>query len=368
MCYASVMMKMTMKIFGTMPSKSIAMMLLTLALGLGSFDVFVGAASAGEPLDVYNVPPFTENGSSETVTKKEVPRTTVVQMDPFSVAVPKGWTFMAAGQSEKMTGSLTATPSEYLDTDETFFGVNERKEPPFLTIEERAQKINKEKKDWQTHFEDINNVKWLVTEFHENSKVSSKQIKRWAAFAVVKGKEYWILAGTPDDKLKEMESVLYETMRSVAIRGVSVEGSTAAVAAKKTPPAMDTRLLDHWKIVAFKLDDVPALWTEEEAKAMIGKTVVFDSNHIQIGGSSCQSAAKPVVDKEEEHTLLQDADNPCGDTTAPGGPIFTLSRKSCSKQLSFPPYLTFGSQDGIVAFGDSVSFCLKRYKPTVEEE
>jgi hypothetical protein len=317
---------------------------------------------AAPVVDVFNVPPFTENNSEEIITKENIAHDTVVEMDPFTLALPKGWSFMAAGTSSKMTASLTATPSTDFDGDDTYVGLNERKEPPQLTLEERKQKYNKEKKSWKTYFDEWNNVRWLVVEYVDaDPKNTDKKINHWSAFTISKGKEYWLLAATPDYKVKIMETPIHDIMKSVALRGIAPVGASKAVASQVPVASFDPRLQDHWKIVGFKMEEAPVLWTEKEAQEMVGKTVVFDERHMAIGSSSCRGTSKPVVDKQEEKTLLDDVENPCG-TTAPGGPILVLTRKNCTKKISFPPYLTFGSEDDVVAFGDAISFCLKRDK------
>ena len=327
--------------------------------------IFAALTGFAKPVvDEFNVPSFTENNSEEMITKENIPHDTVVEMDPFSAAIPKGWSFLAAGVSSKMTASLTATPSIDLQHDDTYFGLNERKEPPSLTLEERKQKYDKGKKGWKTYFEEWNNTRWLLVEFVDSNEADVK-ISHWLAFTISKGKEYWLASATPQARQKEMETTIRDIMKSVALRGVAPTGASKAVASNIPVASIDTRLQDHWKIIAYKLDNAPALWTDKEAKEMIGKTVVFDEDHMAIGSSSCSGAVKPVVDKEEEKSLLDDVGNPC-ETETPGGPIFALTRKNCTKKISFPPYLTFGSADQVVAFGDAISFCLKRDKKESE--
>src|SRR5579862_5942928 len=112
--------------------------------------LLLASVTSAEPAyEVFNVPPFTDNQAPESVTKKSLRRDTIVEMDSFNVVVPKGWSFMAAGVSDKMTASLTATPTEDIDHDETYVGVNERRAPPSVTLEERAAKYKSEKKGWK---------------------------------------------------------------------------------------------------------------------------------------------------------------------------------------------------------------------------
>jgi len=234
--------------------------------------------------EVFNVPPFTENGASASILKKNLKSATLVELDPFSVMVPKGWTFVAAGLSQKMSANLNASPTPSVDTDDTFFALNERKQPPPQTLDERFTKYKGEHPAWKVAFQTINKERWLVLEYEDFKRAKAK-ISHVNAFAIRDGKDYWMMMAAPASSKRNL-GYLKQMMASVTFR--------AKVGGLLTPQrdSTDLRLGDTWRVVSYKMDDGPGLWTNDEARSLVGTNVTFKDNQVYFGTTSCSGVAK----------------------------------------------------------------------------
>jgi hypothetical protein len=163
----------------------------------------------------YQFPKLTENDTkTRIVLEKTLPDETIVRHPQFVVKIPKGWTLSPVGPSDKMYASLTATPTEDFENEETYFGINLLKEHSKTTLEEK--KIKAEKSGKKARFVTWNSQRWLLREDSQKNGAGT-MVRSWVAFGDANGIEVWVTAATPVSKLSQYEQPLFKIMESISL-------------------------------------------------------------------------------------------------------------------------------------------------------
>jgi hypothetical protein len=152
--------------------------------------------------------------NTRAVLEKSLPEETLVRHSLFTVKIPKGWTFQPMGPGEKFKASLTATPTEHLSSEETYFGIHVRQQNTGISLENRKLQIEKTGKTAKLVF--WNNQKWLLTEFTEKD-AAGNQAKNWVAFGGINGNEIVVTSATPESKTGQFSHLLIQIMESISL-------------------------------------------------------------------------------------------------------------------------------------------------------
>src|SRR6185437_2293758 len=144
--------------------------------------------------------------------REHVRQATVVEFPPFSVTVPAHWSFQAMIHpkpvgSDGMTIDFITAPGNLLKS-KLYVGVRERQ--PKMTLEERQKGLSSER-GHHSRTVQWNGQTWLIDEFQG----VHPHMTTWTAYSVRSGKEYLMLAESPNAKRPKYAPKIFSIMRSV---------------------------------------------------------------------------------------------------------------------------------------------------------
>jgi len=163
----------------------------------------------------YPFPPLTRE-DTRIVIEKSVPADTLVRHPAFTVKIPKGWSLHPVGPSERLEASLTATPTEDVKNDQTYFGIHLRNRPAAASLENRKESAVKLGR--KARFLELDGRRWLELEYSMEGSLG-KPLAVWALFTPHDGKEVIVLAGTPEKEREKHEATLRRIIESVRLSG-----------------------------------------------------------------------------------------------------------------------------------------------------
>jgi len=154
----------------------------------------------------------------DSVIEKDLPEPTLVEHYHYSLLVPQGWSFEAAVLTEgDYQGNLSAAPSNDIANSKTFIGVyGPRRIPTQRSLDERhATKLKTLKEGEKLYFVSWQGRRWLLWEY--SCTLSESESNCWAAFGVVDGQEFIMIAATPKSSLARYRGQLTAIMPSITL-------------------------------------------------------------------------------------------------------------------------------------------------------
>lgn len=113
-----------------------------------------------------------------------------------------------------------------------------------------------------------------------------------------------------------------------------------------------------WKIESYKMSGRVGAWSDNEAKALLRKTLTANAKGITVGGKFCAGKVSKLG-AAGKSDLTSDLKGEFCNKGRVTGDVYDIDL-SCKDAVQFTPYAVGLSNGKYLAFGDGITFCLAR--------
>jgi 2-succinyl-5-enolpyruvyl-6-hydroxy-3-cyclohexene-1-carboxylate synthase len=154
----------------------------------------------------------------DVIFKYDLPNTTVVQNDYFSIQVPKGWSLYSARPDGQYAANLSVSPTRALNKQENYLSIHVKRHPSRKSLLDRRAELARYPiqgdklffVNWQGH-------RWLVHE-HSRPMREKEDGVAWTAWTTAGKREVVLVAGTPKRSASQFEPQMRAIMQTISFR------------------------------------------------------------------------------------------------------------------------------------------------------